>query len=123
MQPDSSIGDRAWGRSIAPDLKDLRCFVAVYEMRGFARAAIALHTVQSNISARIRRLEQTAGARLFDRSSRGTAPTRKGEQLYTHAVRILQNLGELQSAMNERAVVTTSTTDAIRQGTSGLREN
>jgi len=38
------------------DIKDLRYFVAVYEEGGFARAGVLLETVQSNVSARIRRL-------------------------------------------------------------------
>ena len=48
------------------DLKDLRCFVCVYQLRGFARAAVELNTVQSNVSARIRKLEDEIGAPLLE---------------------------------------------------------
>ena len=37
------------------DIRDLKVFVAVYETRGFARASSSLKTVQSNVSARIKK--------------------------------------------------------------------
>lgn len=86
------------------DLKDLRCFVAVYELRGFARAASELHTVQSAVSARIRKLEAIIGVPLFDRMHRGIMPTEKGELLYKHAKRVLENVRELEKIVkDERA--------------------
>lgn len=84
------------------DLKDLRCFVAVYQRQGFARAAAVLNTVQSNVSARIRRLERAIGAPLFERRHRGIEPTARGELLYRHAMRVLGELGELETAMKAR---------------------
>jgi DNA-binding transcriptional LysR family regulator len=81
------------------DLRDLRCFVAVYETRGFARAAKNLHTVQSSISTRILKLEREIGAPLFERLHRSIAPTAKGELLYRHALRVLAEIGELETAI------------------------
>ena len=49
------------------DLRDLRYFIAVYEAAGFSRASRALGTVQSNVSARIRNLEDSLGVELFRR--------------------------------------------------------
>ena len=72
------------------DVKDLRYFVAVYEEGGFARAGLLLETVQSNVSARIRRLEAALGVQLFERHRRGVAATEKGEKLYRHAKRGLE---------------------------------
>ena len=86
------------------DLKDLRCFVSVYERKGFARAATELKTVQSNISARIRRLEHEIGAPLFDRLHRGSRPTAKGEIMYKYATRVLTEVSELEAAMRDRQV-------------------
>ena len=86
------------------DLKDLRCFVAVYERGGFARAASALHTVQSAVSARIRRLELLVGGALFQRMHRGIVATQKGETLYRHAKRVLEQMQEFEKAVrDERA--------------------
>ncbi len=81
------------------DLKDLRCFIAVYELNGFARAARSLDTVQSNVSNRVRRLEQLIGAPLFERRHRGIAATAKGELFYQYARKVLERVGELESAM------------------------
>lgn len=81
------------------DIKDLRCFVTVYDLRGFARAARALDTVQSNVSARILKLERLIGAPLFVRRHRSIAPTEKGDLLYLHAQRVLAEMGELESVV------------------------
>lgn len=86
------------------DLKDLRCFVSVYERRGFARAAVELGTVQSNISARVRRLEVEIGSPLFERLHRSIRPTPKGELMYRYATRVLADVSELEAAMRDRQV-------------------
>jgi LysR family nitrogen assimilation transcriptional regulator len=83
-------------------LKDLQCFVSVYEMGGFGRAADVLDTVQSQVSMRIHRLEIAVGAPLFERLHRGIKPTAKGELLYRHAKRVLREVGELESALKGR---------------------
>ncbi len=81
------------------DIKDLRYFVAVYEEGGFARAGVLLETVQSNVSARIRRLEVTLGVQLFERHRRGVVVTDKGEKLYKHAKRVIALLEETPVAV------------------------
>ena len=74
------------------DVKDLRYFVAVYEARGFSRASEFLGTVQSNVSSRIRDLEDSLGVVLFVRRYRGVIPTEKGEKLYSHAKQVIAAL-------------------------------
>ena len=81
------------------DLKDLRCFVCVYQLRGFARAAVELNTVQSNVSARIRKLEDEIGAPLFERLHRSIRPTAKGDIMFGYATRVLAEMSELEAAM------------------------
>jgi LysR family transcriptional regulator, nitrogen assimilation regulatory protein len=81
------------------DVKDLRYFIAVYEERGFARAAVLLDTVQSNVSARIRRLELFLGVQLFERHRRGIVVTDRGEKLYRHAKRVIALLEETPAAV------------------------
>jgi LysR family nitrogen assimilation transcriptional regulator len=80
-------------------LRDLHCFVLVYELHSFSRTADSLDTVQSMISTRIQRLEQFIGAPLFLRLRRGVLPTRKGDQLYQHAKRVVRDIAELESAV------------------------
>ena len=86
------------------DLKDLRCFISVYELRGFARAATELGTVQSNVSARIRKLEDEIGSPLFERLHRTIRPTPKGELMYKYATRVLAEVSQLEAAMRDRQV-------------------
>jgi DNA-binding transcriptional LysR family regulator len=85
------------------DIKDLRTFVAVYEEGGFARAGVLLKTVQSNVSARIRRLEVSLGVQLFERHRRGVVVTDKGEKLYRHAKRVIALLEETPVAVTGKA--------------------
>jgi DNA-binding transcriptional LysR family regulator len=84
------------------DIKDLRFFVAVYEAKGFAQASASLHTVQSNVSARVRRLEEFLGAPLFQRHRRGAEPTEKGERLYRYAKRVLELMEEAADAVGDK---------------------
>ncbi len=79
--------------------RDLQCFVTVYEQRSFSRAGAVLDMVQSQVSARIRRLEDFSETQLFVRLHRGIVPTRKGELLYQHAKRVLSDVAELESAV------------------------
>lgn len=51
------------------DFRQLNAVLAVADHGGFSAAARALHTVQSNISAHVARLERELDASLFDRST------------------------------------------------------
>ena len=86
------------------DLKDLRCFVATYELGGFGRAAKDLNTVQSSISARIARLENMVGSPLFVRLHKKIIPTAKGELLYEHACKVLAQMDEIESVLTGKRV-------------------
>ena len=84
-------------------LKDLRCFVSVYERRSFSRAADELDTVQSLVSTRVQRLERFVGARLFTRLPHGIEPNKQGDVVYRHAKNLLRNLAELEAELGRRA--------------------
>lgn len=61
-----------------------------------------MNTCQSNVSARIRKLEAyLGGTLLFHRLHRSIAPTAKGERLYRHAKRAIASADEVVSAMRE----------------------
>jgi len=51
-------------------LKQIEAFLAVARTLSFSQAAAAVHLSQPALSANIHRLEQTLGARLFDRDTR-----------------------------------------------------
>ena len=71
---------------------DLRVFEAVARLGSITAASDELHTVQSNVTARIRALEDQLGTALFRRHSRGVVLTRAGERLLPYAVQIAQLL-------------------------------
>jgi DNA-binding transcriptional LysR family regulator len=81
------------------DSPDLRVFETVARTGSITRAAGELHTVQSNVTARIRLLEQELGVPLFQRHSRGVTLTPAGRELLPYATRISLLLGEARRAV------------------------
>ncbi|OZI60571.1 LysR family transcriptional regulator [Bordetella genomosp. 11] len=61
-------------------LKQLDAFLAVTSTLSFSKAAARVHLSQPALSANIRRLEETIGARLFDRDTRTVALTPVGTE-------------------------------------------
>jgi DNA-binding transcriptional LysR family regulator len=53
------------------DVVDLKAVDAVARLGSMNKAAIELNTVQSNVSSRIRSLEEELGVSLFHRSAKG----------------------------------------------------
>jgi DNA-binding transcriptional LysR family regulator len=80
------------------DAEDLRVFEAVARSGGITRASEILHTVQSNVTGRIKRLESELGARLFHRHKKGVSLTTAGEQLVPYAERVQQLLAEAKNS-------------------------
>ncbi|MFB9468036.1 LysR family transcriptional regulator [Nonomuraea salmonea] len=76
------------------DLRLVQCFVVLAGHRHFGRAAEALHTTQPSLSRQIRRLEQQLGARLLDRSTRGTRLSEAGEVFLPLAGELLRSAGQ-----------------------------
>lgn len=72
------------------DLRVLQIFKAVVDEGGVARAAERLHCVQSNVSIRIRQLEDMLGTPLFERAGKRLTVTPRGIVLHGYAVRLLQ---------------------------------
>ena len=75
------------------DFKQLMALVAVAEHGSFSAAARAIHTVQSNVSTHIARLETEVGAPLVDRSTGRL--TDAGEAALHRARRIQHELASL----------------------------
>ena len=63
------------------DLADLRIFNTVVRAGGITRAAEKLHRVQSNVTTRIRQLEQDLGVPLFIREGKRLHLTPAGHLL------------------------------------------
>ncbi|HLK46287.1 MAG TPA: LysR family transcriptional regulator, partial [Acidimicrobiales bacterium] len=69
------------------ELRQLEALVEIEEHGSFSSAAVALGTVQSNVSARIARLERELDATLVDRGSGRLTP--EGTSVAARARRIL----------------------------------
>lgn len=78
---------------------DLMFFAAVAEAGGIGRAAALLNTVQSNVTGRIRALEQALRAPLFYRGTRGVTLTRAGERLLPYATQVARLLADAEQAV------------------------
>jgi len=84
------------------DFNELRIFKAVAEEGSVSRAAERLNCVQSNVTARIRQLEESLKVTLFHRKSRGVALTTAGRVLLDYAERILALVSEAERIVQER---------------------
>jgi DNA-binding transcriptional LysR family regulator len=83
------------------DTAGLKMFEAVARTGGMNRAAAELHTVQSNVTARIRALEAELGCPLFERHSRGVALTPAGQRLLPYARRVAWLLADAARAARD----------------------
>jgi DNA-binding transcriptional LysR family regulator len=72
------------------DLDDLHIFRCVVREGGVTRAAGLLHRVPSNVTTRIKQLEERLGVGLFRRQGRGLVLTEAGRTLLGHAERLLR---------------------------------
>src|SRR3990172_12738492 len=87
---------------IPMDFNELRIFKAVAEEGSVSRAAERLNCVQSNVTARIRQLEDRLNVTLFHRKSRGVALTPAGRVLLDYAGRIMALVKEAERIVQER---------------------
>jgi DNA-binding transcriptional LysR family regulator len=92
--------------------RDFDAFIALADCRHFTRAAERCHLSQSAFSQLIRRIEQAAGARLFERSTRHVTLTPEGEVFAEQARRIAAEIRTAVSDLREHA--------AVRKGRIGI---
>ena len=81
------------------DLDSLDIFRTVVAEGGVVRAATRLNRVQSNITTRIRQLEERLGVALFRREGRGLRLTEEGRKLLTYAEQLLRLAEEARRAL------------------------
>lgn len=72
------------------ELSSLKTFVAVVDESGIQGAADQLHTVKSNITTRIQRLEAELETKLFEKKGRRLQLTPSGKALYEYANQMIQ---------------------------------
>ncbi len=83
------------------DIADLKIFEAVARLGAMNRAAAELHTVQSNVTARIRLLEAELGTALFRRHARGVELTPAGLRLLPYALQAQRLAEEARRAVRD----------------------
>jgi LysR family transcriptional regulator, cell division regulator len=81
------------------DAADLRMFQSVASTGSMSKAALELNTVQSNVTARIKSLEDEVGFALFERTNRGVTLTAAGQRLLPFAARAAGLLDDARRAV------------------------
>ncbi|WP_130904541.1 LysR family transcriptional regulator [Pseudomonas sp. Sample_22] len=83
------------------DVADLKVVDAVARHGSMNKAASELNTVQSNVSSRIRSLEDELGVALFQRSAKGVQVTPAGRRILPFAARLSKLLTDASSAARD----------------------
>ena len=84
------------------NLRDLRYLVAAADTEHFGRAAERCHVSQPTLSGQIRKLEETLGIALFERSHRSVALTEAGREITAHARDILERVRRMEELARSR---------------------
>ncbi|MFM0336263.1 LysR family transcriptional regulator [Paraburkholderia fungorum] len=85
------------------EMRQLRIFCAVAEQGSFTAAAEKVHTVQSNVTMRVKELETELSQQLFIRQKSGVVLTSAGQTFLGYARRILQLTDESRNALLDTA--------------------
>lgn len=81
------------------EMRQLKIFCAVAEHGSFTAAADKVHTVQSNVTMRVKELETELNQQLFIRQKSGVVLTSAGQTFLGYARRILQLTDESRTAL------------------------
>lgn len=81
------------------DLVGLEIFKTVVEQGGITKAAARLHRVQSNVTTRVKQLEERLGTKLFLRHHRKLVLSPEGKLLLAYADRLLRLSSEAEAAL------------------------
>lgn len=81
------------------DLESLHIFKAVVDHGGITRAAAQLNRVQSNITTRIKNLEERLGVQLFERRAGKLVLSAEGSVLLAYAEQLLRLSTEAENAL------------------------
>lgn len=94
-----------------PRWEDVRLFLATYRARTLAGAALRMDVDASTVSRRLAALEETLGARLFDRTRDGLVPTQSAEALLGGAEEMEAGLSRL---LREASALESSVEGVVR---------
>jgi len=91
--------------NFSPTIRQLRAFLAVYQLKKLSAAAQRLFVTQSAVSMLIRQLEEGLDTRLFDRTTRSLKATAAAEQMMMTVERILRDVDSLSNDFRELAAL------------------
>ena len=103
------------------DADDLRIVEAVARIGSMNRAAAELNMVQSNVTSRIRLLEDELGVQLFVRHSRGVEPSEAGLRLLSYVEQIRVLFEQALTEVKEDGTPKGSLRIGMLETTAGLR--
>jgi LysR family nitrogen assimilation transcriptional regulator len=91
-------GDGAAKEACCPmELRQLRYFLQIADLKSFSRAASTVDIAQPALSRQIRKLEEELGTELFYRDGRGALLTDAGKQYYDKVRAVLRQLDQAQT--------------------------
>lgn len=96
------------------DLRQLQALIAIADHGSFSSAAAALHTVQSNVSSHVARLERELGVQLVDRQ--GGHLTEEGVAVVERGRRVM---AEIDAAVADVAALRDEVVGTVRIGMIG----
>ncbi|MDY0976179.1 LysR family transcriptional regulator [Massilia sp. CFBP9012] len=83
--------------------QEMQIFTRIVERRSFTVAAEELSLPRATVTNAIKRLEARLATRLLERTTRVVAPTLDGQAYYERCVRLLADLGEMESVFTRAA--------------------
>ena len=103
------------------EIKTLKTFLAVIEEGTISHAALRLNCVQSNVTSRIKMLEDELDVQLFVRSRRGMALTAAGELLVSHAEKVVESESRARAAVADFSTTVKSLRIGSMESTLAIR--
>ncbi|MBB5637057.1 DNA-binding transcriptional LysR family regulator [Pedobacter cryoconitis] len=88
------------------NINDLNIFIGVAEYESITKSAAINNTVQSNVSARIKYLEEQLGVKLLTRTTRKLELTGEGTQFLKVAKEIVNTLNDFKNTVNKNGSLT-----------------
>lgn len=83
------------------DIENMKAFVSVAELKSISAAASKLNHLQSNMTAKIKKIENHFNQELFIRNSKGVTLTKEGEKLYHQFKKLLFVWEETENMMKK----------------------
>ncbi len=85
------------------NIRDLKYLLAIADLGSFSRAAEKCHVSQPTLSGQIKKLEESLGVQLFERTNKQILLTAVGEQIIVSAMKVIAEVDRID-ALAEAAI-------------------